>query len=142
MILRQYDPSQVTFAYKGVNITGYQDGTFIDAERNENSFTEHAGSLGDVTRSRILNRTGKITLTLMSQSPSNDVLDAFLAQDEQTGTNYGAIYIKDLFGNMKCHASAGWIAKQPKVERGKESGSTVWVFTCADLEIHAGGGVT
>lgn len=141
MVFKQYDPSQVSFSFMGNNITGFMDGTFIEVERDEDGFTKHVGSLGDVTRTRNLNHAGKITLTLMAQSPSNDILNTIYAQDEQFGTNYGALQIIDHNGNMKVHVTYAWIMKAPKIERAKESGTTVWVFDCADVEIVAGGGV-
>jgi hypothetical protein len=138
---KQYDPSQVKVAFKGTRIVGFQDGTFLDAEREEQGFTKHTGSFGDVTRTRNLNRTGKVTLTLMAQSPVNDLLQAIATSDEQFGDGVGTLHIRDLNGNMLCHASLAWIQKMPKVERGKEAGATVWVLECADLEINAGGNV-
>ncbi len=141
LTFKYYSPSEVTFSFNGTRIVGFMDGTFIDAEREEQGFTKHTGALGDVTRTRNLNRTGKVTLTLMAQSPSNDLLQAIATSDEQFGDGVGALMIKDLNSNMLCHASLAWIQKMPKVERAKESGSTVWVFECADLEINAGGGI-
>ncbi len=138
---RNYDPSQVTFTFKGLNVTGYQDGTFIDAERSEDGFTKHVGSLGDVTRVRSMDRSGKVTLTLMAQSPINDLLYAIADADEGTGLNYGPLAIKDLNGTMRCHAHQAWIKKLPKVERAKESGAVVWEFECASLDLKPGGGI-
>lgn len=139
--LKNYDPLAVTFSYKGIDVTGYQDGTFIDVERAEDSFTKHVGSSGEVARTQIRNRSGKITLTLMMTSPTNDLLMALAIVDEQTGLNYGALQIKDLHGNMQCQAHEAWVMKLPKVERAKEAGSVVWVFECSEIKIFAGGNV-
>lgn len=133
-----YSPDQVSVSFNGIIITGYNDGTFIDVEREENSFTKHVGSLGDVARSRNLNRSGKLTLTLMSAAPSNDLLQAVYEQDRQFGTGVGALLIKDLGGNMVCRAAYCWIMKAPKIERAKESSPCIWQFEMADLAIVAG----
>lgn len=138
---RNYDPSQVIFSFFGINVTGYMDGTFIEVERDEDAFTKHVGALGDVTRTRNLNRSGKVTLTLKSEAPSNDLLAALHAQDEQFGLNYGPLSIKDLNGNMRVSATYAWVQKAPKIERAKESGSVQWVFDCADVSIFAGGNI-
>lgn len=138
---RNYDPSRVSFSFSGLTITGYQSGTFIDVERKADGFEMHVGSLGDVTRTRNLDRTGSVTLTLMAQSPENDLLQAIADEDEQFGTGFGALQILDHNGNMECHATRAWIRKRPKIERAKEAGSTVWVFDCAELEVDAGGNV-
>lgn len=138
---RNYDPSQVTFSFNQINVTGYQDGTFIEVERNEDAFSSHVGSTGDVARVKNLNKTGKFTLTLMAQAPSNDFLMSEAENDEMFGLNYGPIMLKDNNGTMICRAHEAWITKVPKVERGKEAGPCEWVFECAELYIWAGGNV-
>lgn len=141
MAFKTYNPALVVVSYKGINVTGFMDGTFIEAERDEEAFTKHVGATGDVTRTRNLNESGKVTITLVQTSPTNDLLAAQLSIDEILGIGYGPLQIKDLSGNMVCRALHAWINKAPKVERAKESGSCVWVFDCAKLEITAGGNV-
>jgi len=138
---KNYSPDQVVFSFNGVNVTGYFDGTFIEVERDEDSFTKHVGALGDVTRTRNLNRSGKVTVTLKSEAPVNDILAALNVADEQFGLNYGAMMLSDLNGNMLVRATQAWIMKAPKVERAKESGSVQWVFDCADLFVFPGGNI-
>ncbi len=140
-VFRNYDPLQVSFSFMGARISGYCDDTFIEVEREEDAFTKHVGSLGDVTRVRNLNRSGSVTLTLMAEAPSNDILTALAIADEQFGEEFGPLLIMDHNGNMEVFSSTAWIKKMPKIERGKESGTVVWEFECADLEIIAGGQV-
>lgn len=141
MGLLNYDPKAVVVTYQGVNVTGYQDGTFIEVERAADSFTKHVGSGGQVARSKSADRSGKITLTLMAVSPTNDLLSALLILDETSGLNYGSFQLKDLHGNLKCQAHETWIMKAPKVERAEKTGSVVWIFECSDIDIFAGGNV-
>lgn len=139
--LRNYTPLEVTFAFGGQNITGYMDGTFIEVERDEDAFLKLVGSLGTTVRAQNLNRSGKVTLTLLAASPSNDLLNAIADEDERDRTGVRSLTIKDLGGATRVHAGEAWISKRPKMERGKEAGSCVWVFDCADLEITVGGAV-
>jgi len=136
-----YDPSRVSFVFKGIKLSAFQDGTFIDVERKADGFMMHVGSAGDVTRTRNLDRAGSYTLTLMAQSSDNDLLQAIADEDEQFGTGFGPCQVLDHNGNMECHSVIAWIRKRPKIERAKESGGTVWVLDCADLELNAGGNV-
>ena len=138
MEFRNYSPDEINFTFKGVTIRGFQDGTFLDVERSSDGFHKHVGSLGDVARTKDLDQTGKVTLTLMQQSPSNDVLNGFADQDEVTGLGYGTLAITDNNGLMKVHGSIAWIVKRPKLDRAKESGATVWVFEVADMELENG----
>lgn len=141
--LYNYSPDKFTVSFKGVNIVGFQDGTFIEIERDEEGFTKHIGALGDATRVRNLNRGGKVTITLIQAAPTNDRLSAIAASDEQFGDGVGALLIKDLNGTTRVSSPEAWIKKWPKVERGKESLSVVWEIDCAVLTMsNVGGNVT
>lgn len=135
MALQQYSPDRVKVTFAGFPLTGFMDGTFIEVERSEDAYTMQVGSLGDVTRTRNLNLTGKITLTLMQHAPANDFLFSLLITDDIVEQSPKPMQVKDLTNGMHCGASQAWIEKAPKIERGKESGSCQWVFGCADLEI-------
>jgi hypothetical protein len=142
MAFKTYSPRRVTFSFKGLNISAFAEGTFIKVSRNEDGFTTQVGSNGDVTRTKNLNRTGKITITLVATSLDNDLLAAMYIADElvdAASPGVGAIQVKDLSGNMRCRAPQAWIMKIPDVERAKESGNVEWVFECAELEVYPGG---
>ena len=135
-----YDPYKVIVTYNGLDFQGFAEGTFVEAERLQDGFTMKVGATGDVTRVKNRDRTGKVTVTLMAASPTNDLLGQFYFLDEQDDVfDGGALQIKDMNGNMKCHADAAWIMKLPKIERGKDAQNVQWVFECADLDITPGG---
>lgn len=131
----RYSPDKVKISYGGIALSGYMEGTFVEVERNEDGYTIQAGSLGDITRTRNLNRSGKITVTLMQHAPINDLLQAYLFLDDIGDSAPRKIQIKDLTNGMRCHADEAWISKAPKIERGKESMGIQWVFECSNLEI-------
>lgn len=139
MAFKTYNPALVIASFKFVNIVGFMDGTFIEVERNEDAFMLHVGADGHATRTRNLNKSGTVKITLVATAATNDVLAAIHQLDELIGGQYGPLQIKDLSGNLKCRATQAWIKKAPKIERAKESGSVVWEFDCAELEIFAGG---
>lgn len=134
-----YSPDQVIIIFAGARIRGFAKDTFVEVERDEATFMKYTGALGDVCRSRNLNKGGKVTLTLMAVSPTNDDLYGLAALDELDADAFGSLQITDLSGNMKCHAEIAWIEKYPKVERGKESGTVQWTIDCAGIEINPGG---
>lgn len=136
-----YSPDLVVVTFGDMIMSGFAPDTFIEAERDEDGFMKSVGSLGDVARSRNLNRAGKVTLTLMAVAPVNDLLYQLALIDELDGQSYASLQIKDLSGNMRCHSEIAWVLKWPKIERGKESGTVQWVFDCADLEIVPGGNI-
>jgi len=141
MSLTNYHTDQVILIWNDIHINGFSNDTFIEVERNEDGFTTYVGSLGDVCRTKNMNRSGKITVTLMATAPVNDTLAALAQVDEDTGLEYAPIQLKDLNGNMRADGAEAWISKRPKIERAKESGTVQWVFEVAVLNLNEGGNV-
>lgn len=137
--MKQYDPKKIVITFGGILIQGYADGTFVNAERSEDAFETSVGAGGDVTRVRNNNRTGTVTLTLQSESLTNDLLSAKAAVDEASGRGVGSLFIKDLNGTTLVRAESAWIKKMPGTEYADSGGNREWVIDCAELEIHAGG---
>jgi hypothetical protein len=79
---KTYSPEHVILAFNGVIISGYANDTFIEVERDEDTFMKYTGSLGDVARTTNLNRGGKVTVTLMAVAPINDDLANMALADE------------------------------------------------------------
>lgn len=143
-IFTTYSPDKVIITFNGVIINGFADGTFIELERNEHVFSEKAGSLGDIVRTKNKNRSGKATITLLAQVPVNDLLQALVIEDEENDDPLnvdaiGPFLVKDLSGNTLCESHVAWISHQPKFERAKESGHVVWQFAFANLKISVAG---
>jgi hypothetical protein len=138
----QYSPDNVHIIWKGVPLTGFAKDTFVEIEREEDSFTTYVGSGGQVCRTKNLNRLGKITVTLMAVAPVNDILAALAQTDEDTGFGSGPITVKDLGGTMLASGADAWVMKRPKIERAHESGTIQWVFVVASLQQFEGGSLT
>lgn len=138
---RQYDPGQWVLNFKGIDLVAIADGTFLNAERNERSFKIKVGAGGDVTRTRVRDKTGAVTVTLQAASPSNDLLSGALLEDEQFGTGTGPLLVKDLYGNTLIDCDTAWIEGWPAVEGADEASNREWVFHCADLGLFVGGSV-
>lgn len=137
--MESYHIDKVLLVWNAIPISGYASDTFIEVERDEDGFTTYTGALGDVCRTRSLNLTGKITVTLMATAPINSLLAAAAQEDELTGTGFGPIQLKDLSGGMFAEGAESWVMKRPKIERGKESGTVQWVFAVAKLYVYEGG---
>jgi hypothetical protein len=134
-----YDPGRVVLNFAGILIQGFASGTFIQAEANEDVFNVEPGAVGDTVRVRSHNATGLVTVTLMMNSPVNDLLYARLLLDKATGLGKGPLFGKDLNGTMSIECTDAWIKRNPSIERGTESSTVEWIFECADLELGPGG---
>lgn len=131
-----------TYDFKAVNlivgikeIEGFEDGSEIVAERNEDSFTSKVDVDGNVTRSRSNNKMGKITFTLSQFSSSNAYLQTLANLDEASGAGVVPSKITDKSNpsNENVIATQSWIVKPSSKSYGRESGPREWVIDCADM---------
>lgn len=142
MTTATYDPNNIAISLGSILAGGFTDGDFVTAERAEDAFTSKSGADGLVTRTHNRNAIGTVTLTLMAESPTNDLLSALHEEDVLFHTGVRSLTIKDLFGNTLVFAEEAWVKKPPPVTYGKESGEREWVIECAELLIHSGGALT
>ncbi len=139
--LKEYDPDQIVVIFAGILMKGYADGSFVTLEEANPRFTKKVGTDGTVTRSKVLDRSGKCTIKLMQSSECNDQLSAIAIQDQiaPNGAGVGALEIKDLNGTSLHHAAEAWIAEVPKPDWDKEAGAREWVIEFASVgSLHGG----
>ena len=129
--VKTYDPKKVIVVFGSVNITGFDEGTFVQIETQGDGTTAVVGCDQEVVRSispqSILK---KIVITLLQSSDSNDKLSSIQDSDNQSGNGVKALSIKDLSGRTLLKSSSAWIVKKPQVQRGKSAGDgkCAWEF--------------
>jgi len=128
-----YDPAQTDVIVGGVTISGFAEGTGIEVERDEDTYTKQTGSNSEVTRIMRNNRGAKITLTLLQGSESNLVLSNFNNIDENTGAGAVPVIVKDNTGGSVHEATTAWVQKPAKSTYGTAHESRVWILDCAQL---------
>lgn len=136
---KTYDPGLVIVTFGSTIITGYADGTFVKASRNEDAFKTYVGADGTPARSRSRNRSGSIEITLSQTSPSNDALSASVLADELLGTGVSPCSIRDLNGTTLVVAPEAWVRKPADIEEGKEIGPRTWTIDTGRMEMLVGG---
>lgn len=141
MALKQYDPKRVALTFKGILIQGFASGTFVNVERNEDTFSLETGADGNSTRVRSQNRSGKMTITLRAEAPTNDLLSAVALLDERTGLGVGAWTLKNANSTTRVHAQSAWITKPASVEHASEASTREWVFESDNIEMSIGGAI-
>lgn len=72
--MRVFDPKKVTVIYDGEVITGFAEGSMVEAEKNEDDIMPHVGVLGEVSVAINADETGTITLSLANTSPFVKIL--------------------------------------------------------------------
>lgn len=118
MATKVYDPDQLSIVVCGIPLTGgFAEGVMVEIEQDEDDFVEVVGTLGDVTRSKKMNKMTTITVRLMQTSDANSALSALanLDQNAPNGAGIGVTKVNDLSGTSLYLFSKSWIAKVPTV---------------------------
>lgn len=139
-IFLNFDPATIIFTWNAILFSGFAADTFLNAEQTEDTFTYTPGINGG-TRVRGIDFSGQITVTLMTGSPTNRLLNAKYQVDKSTGLGFGPALIKHvgLGGDSLVTAVNCWIMKPPPMEITTADGGTrEWVFACADIDIQHG----
>ena len=131
--LENYDPNQVFLTFNGVNIDGFEQGTFIEIDYRKDAFSLKMDISGSGTRSKTNDYSATITITLTQRSASNQMLSTYSNIDRDTGAGYGVLQCKDNLGSDLFIAGSAWIAKPAKVDYALESTTRVWKFETDNL---------
>lgn len=134
-----YASKKVQVIWGGVALTGFMDDSFVEVDRNSDSFTQLTGADGETARSASADKSGKVTIRLMQTSIANDALSADIALDELTNLNAKSLMIKDGSGRSLHSAKEAWITKPAKTVYGKGIEGREWVFEGGELLMGAAG---
>ena len=110
-------------------------------------FESAVGADGEVTRSATNDRSGVITLTLMSTSKANDWLNTWLHRSKTVELTLGAgdkfeIYVKDLNSLDTLIAADAYIQKEPASTYGRNAAEREWTIYAANVSTVFGGSLT
>ena len=73
--ITSYNAQDVSVTVDNVFITGFAEGTFVEAAKDEDNFDTSVGAQGDVAITEVNNTLGTITITLQHGSPSISYLN-------------------------------------------------------------------
>lgn len=135
-----YDYDQVSVLLGPILIDDFQEGEGVTIETPE-SFTMKKGGRGHVTRSKTLDNTSIVTITIMQSSASMDLLGALHTLDRNAPNGAGVVplWIRDRGGRSLYTAPQAWIAKAPDVTFGTEATPRAWIIHVAKLSRTDGG---
>lgn len=126
-----YDPKKVIVIYDGQVITGFADGSMVGAEKNEDNVMPHVGVLGEVSFAVNADNTGKVTISLASNSPFIKIL----ANKARRNTIAPLSVINMNSGGVNVSGTEAVILKAPDVTLGKEIESQDIEFFVADYTV-------
>lgn len=130
--LGTYDPKEVSLFFGVLQVSGFADGTFITCARTDKDlYKNHTGAYGETARTKNNNRTGTITFTLKSTSPSNAALDLL----KNNPIAIPSLVKNNSSGKHIAGAIESWIQTEPDKAYGVEEQMVEWVIFCADLNM-------
>jgi len=141
-MLKTFDPNLYDLVFAGIRLNeGTADGQHIQVEFNSAGFTKKIGADGTVTRARMADRSGSVTVSLMQTSSINDSLSGIHLADRNAvnGQGVGALLLQDRNGTTVLTASKAWIADDPNVTIDLEATTRDWVIDFADGVMFHGG---
>lgn len=140
MSLAHYSPEDVTVLLAGVKpIEGFQDGTFISIKKDVPVFKTYRTSDGKIARLKDNDASYTITLTLMSTSPSNNVLDAWMKLDQISSMAKIPMIIKDELGSSLFFSTTTWIEEPPELTFATSTEPRTWVLRSSQGIMNVGG---
>jgi hypothetical protein len=129
--MRTYDPTEVQINIGTLTLTGVADGTFVKISRNTaERYKKKVGAKGEVSRSRVTDKSGTIEVTLKHTSPSNNKLYVL----DKSPLTFPVNIIENASSKFIATSTEAWIEKIPEPEFAAEESNAVWVFGCADLD--------
>lgn len=119
---------------------GRADGDFVSVEYNNDFHTISVGTDGEVTRSKVNDRSATITITLQQTSDANDLLTSVWADDlNSPGGNPVAFLLRDSNGRSLFAAEKCWVQTAPSATYGRDAGTREWVLQTNNLVAFFGG---
>lgn len=127
-----YDPTKVVITIDGHSLVNYADSTFIEAEQMEDTWGEHVGVDGKVTRTKSANKMGEVTITLAHNSPSNRKLNEL---SRSGAVVRFAVTDKNFDSQVGASGSECWIRKPANFTRGNEVEDMEWTIVVSDYSM-------
>jgi hypothetical protein len=139
MSITTYSPEKIDVIVNGVRIHGFAEGSLVSVESSSDTFTLVVGADGEPGRSHNPDKSGTITLTLKSDSDSNDYLSGLALADELSLVGTFPVLVKDGNGTSLTTTDTAWVQKQPTAEHAREMNEREWVLQAARLIRFTGG---
>lgn len=140
-ITRKYAPDDVVLTVGTQAVTGVQEGTFIEAERDNDTAEISTGSDGEATLVISPVQKGKVKVTLQQASPLNDYFNTLFQALQQKNLSVAVVplYLTDKNGTTVVQAKQAVVNKPVKVSFADKPEGREWTFISGYLDIEAGG---
>ncbi len=138
--LTEHNLDEWTISLGGAIFDSFGASTVLSITQ-EPIYTKVVSGDGRVTRSKTLDRSATISITVMSSSMANDFMTA-LANVDMLGKNGAGVVpflAVDGSGRAVYEASKAWISGWPDIEVGREAAEYTWTIEASKLVRYDGG---
>jgi hypothetical protein len=108
-------------------------------EFDEDSFASEVGSDGDTAQVAVNNANGKLTITLLPNTPDNEYLSQLHNKNRLLiGSGNVPVNIVDALGTTRMSSPVAWITKLPSFGAGTDVKNIEWQIQCCSCDVNVG----
>jgi hypothetical protein len=108
-------------------------------EFDEDSFNTEVGSDGDTAQVAVNNANGKLTITLLANTPDNEYLSLLHNKNRLAiGSGNVPVSIVDTLGTTRMSSPVAWVTKLPSIGVGTDVKTIEWQIQCCSCEVNVG----
>jgi len=135
-----YDSKEHFLTIDGFPIQGFQDGSEIIIEFDEDAITRQVDVDGrNVVFNRTNNYLATITFTLNEGAAANDFLSQLYQDFRRSEGGLAPMFFKDNNGRSVAQTDACTVQSMPSLGGGRESSGREWTIGTGQLEMFVGG---
>lgn len=135
-----YDAKEHFLTIDGFPIQGFQDGSEIVIEFDEDAITRQVDVDGrNVVFNRTNNYLATITFTLNEGAAANDFLSQLYQDFRRSEGGLAPMFFKDNNGRSVAQTDACTVQSMPTLGGGRESAGREWTIGTGQLEMFVGG---
>lgn len=134
-----YDSKEVAVIIHGNLLTGFAEGSRVNVARRNPSFELVKGSDGEGAFNPTNDKSGTITVTLLSTSAGNSWLSGLLASQEAGRLGDIACAVEDNSGNSLHFGAQCRIEGWAEANYEQQANAREWTILVSDLEQFIGG---
>lgn len=134
-----YDPKKVSVILGAHIAKGFADGTMISLTRNTDLFTRKIGAGGEVARVKSSDRSGRLVLTFMQTSETNDFLSAMFLADETSNSGKFPVLVTENGGSSIAGGAEAWVVKPADLAYASaDTTNRQWTIEISELSVTVG----
>jgi len=136
MATKTYNSREVSLTLGAYSIdSGRAAGDFVTTKMSAELYKKSVGADGEVTRSKVNDRSATITIKLMQTSDGHAVLTGLAAAGRLSRNSEDIVpfQLRDRNGGLVESAESCWIEKEPDSSFGAEAGEREWTLATDNL---------